>query len=224
MFERFSDRARKVMALANSEAILRGHCAINSAHILKAMLRNGSGAGVQTLKDQSVDLNKVVQDLEIALGVGDHSPEDLPAKRPMAADAKAVVDRAVEEARSLGDNRVGTEHLLIGLMADPTTPAGAVLTLQRITLEGCREAVGLLMQQATPDFKPVVDVRPSQLAAPSASELPAFPLLSQSQINDLLCALERERSRNARYFLLGLTFPVLLAAACWAAARWLSLP
>ena len=112
MFERFTDRARKVMALANQEAQRFNHEYIGTEHILLGLVKEGSGVGANVLKNLDVDLQKVRLEVEKLVKSG---PDMVTmGKLPQTPRAKKVIEYAIEEARNLNHNYVGTEHLLLG--------------------------------------------------------------------------------------------------------------
>src|SRR6266852_2364180 len=116
MFERFTDRARKVMALANQEAQRFNHEYIGTEHILLGLVKEGSGVGANVLKNLDVDLRKVRLEVEKLVKSG---PEMMQmGKLPQTPRAKKVIEYAIEEARNLQHNYVGTEHLLLGLLRE----------------------------------------------------------------------------------------------------------
>src|SRR5471030_2197627 len=116
MFERFTDRARKVMALANQEAQRFNHEYIGTEHILLGLVKEGSGVGANVLKNLDVDLRKVRLEVEKLVKSG---PDMVTmGKLPQTPRAKKVVEYAMEEARNLNHNYVGTEHLLLGLIRE----------------------------------------------------------------------------------------------------------
>src|SRR6266487_4642131 len=116
MFERFTDRARKVMALANQEAQRFNHEYIGTEHILLGLVKEGSGVGANVLKNLDVQLPKVRQEVEKLIKHGTE-PSNL-GKLPQTPRAKHVIALAIEEARGLNHNYVGSEHLLLGLIAE----------------------------------------------------------------------------------------------------------
>ena len=139
MFERFTDRARKVMALANQEAQRFNHEYIGTEHILLGLVKEGSGVGANVLKNLSVDLRKVRLEVEKLV----HSGPDMVTmgKLPQTPRAKKVIEYAIEEARSLNHNYVGTEHLLLGLLREHDGVAAQVLMNLGLKLEEVREEV-----------------------------------------------------------------------------------
>ncbi len=139
MFERFTDRARKVMALANQEAQRFNHEYIGTEHILLGLVQEGSGVGANVLKNLDVDLRKVRLEVEKLVKAG---PEMVTMGRlPQTPRAKKVIEYAIEEARNLNHNYVGTEHLLLGLLREHDGVAAQVLMNLGLKLEEVREEV-----------------------------------------------------------------------------------
>ena len=139
MFERFTDRARKVMALANQEAQRFNHEYIGTEHILLGLVKEGSGVGANVLKNLDVDLRKVRLEVEKLVHSG---PEMVTmGKLPQTPRAKKVIEYAIEEARHLNHNYVGTEHLLLGLLREHDGVAAQVLMNLGLKLEEVREEV-----------------------------------------------------------------------------------
>jgi ATP-dependent Clp protease ATP-binding subunit ClpC len=139
MFERFTDRARKVMALANQEAQRLNHEYIGTEHILLGLVKEGSGVGANVLRNLDVDLRKVRLEVEKLVKAG---PEMVTmGKLPQTPRAKKVIEYAIEEARNLNHNYVGTEHLLLGLLREHDGVAAQVLMNLGLKLEEVREEV-----------------------------------------------------------------------------------
>ncbi len=139
MFERFTDRARKVMALANQEAQRFNHEYIGTEHVLLGLVKEGSGVGANVLKNLGVDLRKVRLEVEKLVKSG---PEMVTMGRlPQTPRAKKVIEYAIEEARNLNHNYVGTEHLLLGLLREQDGVAAQVLMNLGLKLDEVREEV-----------------------------------------------------------------------------------
>ena len=139
MFERFTDRARKVMALANQEAQRFNHEYIGTEHILLGLVKEGSGVGANVLKNLEVDLRKVRLEVEKLVKSGPNMVTM--GKLPQTPRAKKVIEYAIEEARNLNHNYVGTEHLLLGLLREQDGVAAQVLMNLGLKLEEVREEV-----------------------------------------------------------------------------------
>src|SRR5881396_375433 len=114
MYERFTDRARKVMQLANQEAQRFNHEYIGTEHILLGLVKEGSGVAANVLKNLDVDLRKIRLEVEKIVQTG---PDMVTIPNPpQTPRAKRVVEFAIDEACSLDHNYVGTEHLLLGIL------------------------------------------------------------------------------------------------------------
>ena len=139
MFERLTARARKVMALANQEAQRFNHEYIGTEHILLGLVKEGSGVGANVLKHLEIDLRKVRLEVEKLVKSG---PDMVTmGKLPQTPRAKKVIEYAIEEARSLNHNYVGTEHLLLGLLREQDGVAAQVLMNLGLKLDDVREEV-----------------------------------------------------------------------------------
>ncbi|MEE9404651.1 MAG: ATP-dependent Clp protease ATP-binding subunit [Algisphaera sp.] len=159
MFERFTDRARKVMALANQEAQRFNHEYIGTEHVLLGLVKEGSGVGANVLKNLEVDLRKVRLEVEKLVKSG---PDMVTmGKLPQTPRAKKVIEYAIEEARNLNHNYVGTEHLLLGLLREHEGVAAQVLMNLNLKLDDVREEVlnllgaGVEPEEALGDDGPV---------------------------------------------------------------------
>ena len=139
MYERFTERARKVMALGNQEAQRFNHEYIGTEHILLGLVKEGSGVGANVLKNLGVDLHKVRIEVEKLVKAG---PDMVTmGKLPQTPRAKKVVEYSIEEARNLNHNYVGTEHLLLGLLREQDGVAAQVLMNLKLHLEEVRNEV-----------------------------------------------------------------------------------
>ena len=139
MYERFTDRARKVMQLANQEAQRFNHEYIGTEHILLGLVKEGSGVAANVLKNLDVDLRKIRLEVEKLVQSG---PEMVTmGKLPQTPRAKKVIEYSMEEARSLNHNYVGTEHILLGLLREQEGVAAQVLMNLGLKLEEVRDEV-----------------------------------------------------------------------------------
>ncbi len=139
MYERFTDRARKVMQLANQEAQRFNHEYIGTEHILLGLVKEGSGVAANVLKNLDVDLRKIRLEVEKLVQSG---PEMVTiGKLPQTPRAKKVIEYSMEEARNLNHNYVGTEHILLGLLREQEGVAAQVLMNLGMKLEDVREEV-----------------------------------------------------------------------------------
>src|SRR6202011_3713631 len=139
MYERFTDRARKVMQLANQEAQRFNHEYIGTEHILLGLVKEGSGVAANVLKNLDIDLRKIRLEVEKIVQSG---PDMVTmGKLPQTPRAKKVIEYSIEEARNLNHNYVGTEHLLLGLLREQEGVAAQVLMTLGLKLEDVREEV-----------------------------------------------------------------------------------
>ncbi len=139
MYERFTDRARKVMQLANQEAQRFNHEYIGTEHILLGLVKEGSGVAANVLKNLEIDLRKIRLEVEKIVQTG---PDMVTmGKLPQTPRAKKVIEYSIEEARNLNHNYVGTEHLLLGLLREQEGVAAQVLMNLGLKLEDVREEV-----------------------------------------------------------------------------------
>ncbi|VAX39457.1 ATP-dependent Clp protease, ATP-binding subunit ClpC [hydrothermal vent metagenome] len=139
MYERFTDRARKVMQLANQEAQRFSHEYIGTEHILLGLVKEGSGVAANVLKNLDVDLRKIRMEVENIVQSG---PDTVTmGKLPQTPRAKKVIEYAMEEARNLSHNYVGTEHLLLGLLREQEGVAAQVLMNLGLKLDDVRDEV-----------------------------------------------------------------------------------
>src|SRR6266581_363894 len=139
MYERFTDRARKVMQLADQEAKRFNHEYIGTEHILLGLVKEGSGVAANVLKNLDIDLRKIRLEIEKIVQSG---PDMVTmGKLPQTPRAKKVIEYSIEEARNLNHNYVGTEHLLLGLLREQEGVAAQVLMNPGLKLEDVREEV-----------------------------------------------------------------------------------
>ncbi|MFN0057463.1 MAG: ATP-dependent Clp protease ATP-binding subunit [Planctomycetota bacterium] len=139
MFDRFTDRARKVMALARKEAQRFNHDFIGTEHILLGLIQEGSGVAANVLKNLGVDSNKIRADIEQHVQSGPSMVTM--GQLPFTPRAKKVLELSQEEANELGHNYIGTEHLLLGLIRENDGVAAQVLMDLGVKLEDVKAEV-----------------------------------------------------------------------------------
>ncbi len=139
MFDKFTDRARKVMSLARQEAQRFNHEYIGTEHILLGLVQEGSGIAARVLKNLDVDLRKIRTEVEKLIPHG--PPTVQMGQLPFTPRAKRVLELAQEEANNLGHDYIGTEHLLLGLLRENEGVAAQVLMNLGLKLEDVREEV-----------------------------------------------------------------------------------
>ena len=143
-FEKFSERARRVLSLAQEEARRFNHSYIGTEHILLGLVRETEGAAARILISMGVELTKVRSAVEFIIGRGEHAA---PGEIGLTPRAKKVIELAVDEARRLSHHYIGTEHLLIGLMREGEGVAAGVLESLGISLDKVRAEAGRIISQ-----------------------------------------------------------------------------
>src|SRR5262245_42669224 len=139
MFDRFTDRARKVMGLARQEAQRFNHDYIGTEHILLGLVQEGSGVAASVLKNLDIDLKKIRHEVEKLVSTG--TTMGAMGQLPFTPRAKKVLELSLEEASNLGHTYIGTEHLLLGLIRENEGIAAQVLRNLKVKLEDVREEV-----------------------------------------------------------------------------------
>ncbi|MFQ5523998.1 MAG: ATP-dependent Clp protease ATP-binding subunit [Acidimicrobiia bacterium] len=138
MFERFTDRARRVVVLAQEEARYLNHNYIGTEHILLGLLNEGEGIAAQALESMGIDLNSVRDEVVKIIGQGQQSPS---GHIPFTPRAKKVLELSLREALQLGHNYIGTEHILLGLIREGEGVAAQVLQQLGAELQKVRQTV-----------------------------------------------------------------------------------
>ena len=169
MFDRFTDRARKVMGLARQEAQRLNHEYIGTEHILLGLVQEGSGVAANVLKNLDIDLKKIRQEVEKLVKTGPSMVTM--GQLPFTPRAKKVLELALEEASTLGHNYIGTEHILLGLIREKDGKAAKVLTNLGVKLEQVREEVLEFLGAESPSQEQTEKSEPS--SPPSASSSPS---------------------------------------------------
>jgi ATP-dependent Clp protease ATP-binding subunit ClpC len=158
-FDKFTDRARKVLTLAQDEAQRFNHNYIGTEHLLLGLVREGEGVAARVLENMNVELSKVRTAVEFIIGRGD---------RPVVGEvgltprAKRVIELAIDEARRLGHNYIGTEHLLLGLVREGEGIAAGVLESLGVNLDKVRHQVIHVLSQSTSVSPAQESKRPSK--------------------------------------------------------------
>jgi ATP-dependent Clp protease ATP-binding subunit ClpC len=144
MFERFTDRARRVVVLAQEEARLLNHNYIGTEHILLGLVHEGEGVAAQALQSLGVRLDTVRQQVEKIIGQGGSTPS---GHIPFTPRAKKVLELSLREAMQLGHNYIGTEHILLGLIREGEGVAAQVLVTLGADLPKTRARVLQLLDE-----------------------------------------------------------------------------
>ncbi|MCB2413230.1 ATP-dependent Clp protease ATP-binding subunit [Demequina sp. TTPB684] len=138
MFERFTDRARRVVVLAQEEARMLNHNYIGTEHILLGLVREGEGVAAKALEAMDISLNGVREQVQEIIGEGSHAPS---GHIPFTPRAKKVLELSLREALQLGHNYIGTEHILLGLIREGEGVAAQVLGKLGAELSSVRQQV-----------------------------------------------------------------------------------
>lgn len=137
MFGRFTERAQKVLALAQEEAVRLGHKNIGTEHILLGLIREGDGIAAKALQALGLGLDKIQGEVESLIGRGGEQPSNI----NYTPRAKKVIELSMDEARKLGHTYVGTEHILLGLIREGEGVAARVLNNLGVSLNKARQQV-----------------------------------------------------------------------------------
>jgi ATP-dependent Clp protease ATP-binding subunit ClpC len=146
-FDKFTERARRVLTLAQEEALRFNHNYIGTEHLLLGLVREGEGVAAKVLANLGVELNKVRSAVEFIIGRGDRA---VMGEIGLTPRAKKVIELAVDEARRLGHQYIGTEHLLLGLVREGEGIAAGVLESLGVSLDKVRAEVTRILSQSMP--------------------------------------------------------------------------
>jgi ATP-dependent Clp protease ATP-binding subunit ClpC len=138
MFERFTDRARRVVVLAQEEARMLNHNYIGTEHILLGLIHEGEGVAAKTLESLGISLETVRQQVEEIIGQGQHAPS---GHIPFTPRAKKVLELSLRESLQLGHNYIGTEHILLALLREGEGIAAQILVKLGADLNRVRQQV-----------------------------------------------------------------------------------
>src|SRR5258707_7493336 len=200
-FDTFTERARKVLSLAQEEAQRFQHNYIGTEHLLLGLVREGEGVAAKVLSNLGVELNKVRSAVEFIIGRGDRI---VLGEISLSPRAKKVIELAVDEARRLNHHSIGTEHLLLGLVREGEGIAAGVLESLGVNLEKVRtQTIQVLSQSGSPherDAKhsktPTIDQMGIDLTA-AARAGTLDPVIGRAQdIEPLIQILSRRNKTN----------------------------
>jgi ATP-dependent Clp protease ATP-binding subunit ClpA len=151
VFERFTDRARRVVVLAQEEARMLNHGYIGTEHILLGLIQENDGVAAKALESLGVSLEAVRSQVEEIIGQGQAAPT---GHIPFTPRAKKVLELSLREALQLGHNYIGTEHILLGLIREGEGVAAQVLQKLGADLNRVRQAVLQLLEGYTRTARP----------------------------------------------------------------------
>jgi ATP-dependent Clp protease ATP-binding subunit ClpC len=151
VFERFTDRARRVVVLAQEEARMLNHNHIGTEHILLGLIREGAGVAARALEALGFSPDDLRREIEEIIGQGKSVPT---GHIPFTPRAKKVLELSLREALQLGHNYIGTEHILLGLIAEGRGVGAQVLVRRGASLERVRVEVASLLEGYVPEKEP----------------------------------------------------------------------
>src|SRR3977135_2956582 len=182
MFERFTDRARRVVGLAQEEASMLNHKYIATEHILLGLIHEGEGVAAKALESLGISLEGVRQQVEEIIGQGQQAPS---GHIPFTPRAKKVLELSLREALQLGHNYIGTEHILLGLIREGEGVAAQVLVKLGADLNRVRQQVMQLVSGGQ-------GKAPDEGGAGGRGECPPCPSLVLDQFGRNLTQLARD--------------------------------
>ena len=145
----FTERVRKVLAMAREEAARLHHEYVGTEHILLGLIREGEGVAAAVLQNLNVDLDEIQQKIEDTVKKGKAAQATGP-DLPYTSRAKKVLELAMAEARELNHSYVGTEHLLLGVLREDDAVAAPILHSHGVKLDGVRVAIDTMLAESPP--------------------------------------------------------------------------
>jgi len=186
MFNKFTDRAKRIIILAREEALRLSHDYIGTEHLLLGLVRLGEGVAVTTLQSFGIDLDTIRQEVERLIQPGQGAMH-MGGEIPFTPEAKRVLDLAWDEARTLGHNYVATEHILLGLIREEEGVAARVLTSLGIDLRKVRARVlEILGEVSTPVSETTTRPRRSRTPALDAFGRDLTQLASEGKLDPVI--------------------------------------
>jgi GNAT superfamily N-acetyltransferase len=161
MFQRFTDRARRVVVLAQEEARMLNHSYVGTEHILLGLIHEGDGVAAKALESLGISLEAVRQQIEEIIGQGQEMPS---GHLPFTPRAKKVLELSLRESLQLGHDYIGTEHILLGLLREGDGVAPQVLVKLGTDLNRVRQRVIQLISGQQPQPGEAMTVRPREEA------------------------------------------------------------
>ena len=149
MFERYTERARRVLFFARYETSQRGGLTITAEHLLLGVVREGKGIAHQILRDAGVSYDELVRELESRFPARERVASSV--EIPFSPEARDILQLTAAEADSLGHGYIGAEHLLLGVLRHGDTVAAAILRRYGLELEGTRSEVARLVSAVPPE-------------------------------------------------------------------------
>lgn len=188
-YERFTDRARKAMQLANQAAQRMNHEYIGTEHMLLGVLEENGGIATSVLKNLEIDIAAARKRVDELVPAG---PDMVTmGKLPQTPRAKKVIEYSMEEARNLGHNYVGTEHILLGLVREQDGVAGQVLRALGLTLDAAKAEVVRLLTSGTSNEAPLSTDVSRMVNALAAEREREMVLMTVRVVDEILAPLTK---------------------------------
>jgi ATP-dependent Clp protease ATP-binding subunit ClpC len=194
MFERFTDRARRVVVLAQEESQRLSHNYIGSEHLLLGLLAEQEGVAARALESLNVTLTAAREQVEEIIGPGQQTPH---GHIPFTPRAKKILELALREALTMGSEVINTEHLLLGLIDEGDGVGAQILQRLGATVQAVREAVARLIT-AQPEAD-VVTGPGSEPRAVSVTRPVRLRVDALTEMTDLLASIDRRLSAIERH-------------------------
>jgi ATP-dependent Clp protease ATP-binding subunit ClpC len=194
MFERFTERARRVVVLAQEESRLLGHNYIGTEHLLLGLLAEQEGVAARALESLNVTLTAAREQVEEIIGPGQQTPH---GHIPFTPRAKKILELALREALTMGSEVINTEHLLLGLINEGDGVGAQILQRLGATAQAVREAVARLIT-AEPEAAEVTgpESEPRAVSVPWQVRIRVDAL---TEVKDLLAGIDRRLSAIERH-------------------------
>lgn len=194
MFERFTDRARRVVVLAQEESQRLSHNYIGSEHLLLGLLAEREGVAARALESLNVTLTAAREQVEEIIGPGQQTPR---GHIPFTPRAKKILELALREALTMGSEVINTEHLLLGLIDEGDGVGAQILQRLGATAQAVREAVARLIS-ADPEAAEVTGPG-SEPRAVSVTRRVLTRVDALTEVKDLLASIDRRLSAIERH-------------------------
>jgi hypothetical protein len=195
MFERFTNRARRVVVLAQEEARMLNHNYVGTEHILLGLIHEGQGTAAKALESLGIGLDMVRREVEEVIGEGQEAPS---GHIPFTPRAKKVLELSLREALELNHNYIGTEHILLGLIREGEGVAAQVLVRLGADLDRVRQQVIDLLAAYKARAEEAEQAVPSEPAEPSAPSASAAPAEARSRERQAVALAARVEAIEAR--------------------------
>jgi ATP-dependent Clp protease ATP-binding subunit ClpC len=191
MFERFTDRARRVVVLAQEESRLLGHNYIGTEHLLLGLLAEQEGVAARALRSLGITLDAAREQVREIIGPG---PQEVRGHIPFTPRAKKILELSLREALKLGSEVISTEHLLLGLVDEGAGVGAQILERLGAPAPAVREAV-IILAEAEPEVTPA---RP-EAGVRSFAQSVRLPIEALAEFKELIASIDRRLAAIERH-------------------------